>query len=832
MMRARWGLGPRIDPHFDAKIGRAVMGRGPGPGIDTGYIELSGPSPYDNLVALFETLYDHSLFGSSKFVRFTKKLKIHDRPNVWTQIDSLRYLTTDAATGVALPLHDFNPTTDDPGWPGNRGAKLQQAIDRLNSITENRLQSASMIGLTVSFKYGVLGRKLKSILKPSLMRRVIGVSERQARAQIEQILFGGVNPSWGAIGRFMGPRVGARQFDAQDVAGSSGFSPQLDRAMRELHTGCPQPPPSSGDLTYGLVETGRNVIVGLVDFGCDFAHPSFCSDALGTESRVLALWDQNCKQDGEPTQQPIVSPGTACAVIGTEKCGFGYGRLFTKDQIDLVLKTWRETSAQDNQAPYRMLGYDPHHNHYTSKPPGSDGGPPGAHGTMVLDIAAGGRRQADSAGGADAPIVRGVASEARIVFVQVRLHKQQDGRRILDANDVIDGVAFIFHVANQLSLPCVVNLSLNTMSGPHDGDGHFERRLSSLLKSHGAGPQIKGRAIVIAAGNLPGGEVAAQQWQHLADSVSPVTPFEFYWLPPNSPDTTRNSVEIWYDPDQAWLRASLVSPAGEAFGPISPGQAAELIVGTDVRGSIVGSRLRPAMRDNDPLKGQSLPKDDNAAGRHVILFELDSQLAMGGCWKVRLEVVDKTHAPLHPDAPPVSFHAWLERDDDGQSGICRTNPATSIPLQDQDSTIGTLSCGEDAIVVGAYDTLSSVAARSGLSGRGPRRNAGVAKPDIAAPGNYISLIRSKRGYETTKRIGFGGGTSMAAPFVSGTIACMYQVAPCARLSTIRNALTSTTREGLDNPNEPWSPEFGYGRLNPAAALTWVKNNLEPDDECS
>src|SRR5262249_36576428 len=156
--------------------------------------------------------------------------------------------------------------------------------------------------------------------------------------------------------------------------------------------------------------------------------------------------------------------------------------------------------------------------------------------------------------------------------------------------------------------------------------------------------------------------------------------------------------------------------------------------------------------------------------------------------------VDKTHTPLQSGTLPcVPFHAWLERDDDGQSGICWSDPATSPILPaDRLSTIGTLSCGEDAIVVGAYDTSTSATSRWGLSGCGPRRNGGVPKPDISAPGHLILLIRSKKA-EIDKRCALASGTSMAAPFVTGTIACMYEAAPCARLSTVRTALTSRTR---------------------------------------
>ena len=90
------------------------------------------------------------------------------------------------------------------------------------------------------------------------------------------------------------------------------------------------------------------------------------------------------------------------------------------------------------------------------------------------------------------PTVLGVAPDAKIVFVQVRTHVQDDGRRILDANDVVDGVAFIVHTADKHKLPCVINLSLNTMCGPHDGDGHFERRLSESSEKWPSGAADEG----------------------------------------------------------------------------------------------------------------------------------------------------------------------------------------------------------------------------------------------------------------------------------------------------------------------------------------------------
>ena len=398
-LRARRGLGPRIDPHFDAAVGRLVVdptnSRWPTLApternasnekamLATGYIELVGVRPYNSFIALLAAIFDPAGRSMPLHHRLAFRLNIHDRPQVWTQITALRYLTTDEVTGVALPLASFSPDTNHPGWPGNGPAQLQGAIQRLDQITENKLQSATMIGLTVSFNFGIIAEKLKPIFQPGVLRRALGTSAPQERRRIDRVLFGGVTPFLRGSGQGDAP-AGSGKFDAQDLALSSGFNLQLKRAMRELRNGNVQVTQPGGDLDYGMMETGADVIVGVVDFGCDFAHRSF---RKGQESRILALWDQNERPEGEAGEQPLVRPGDACAIIGDKACRFGYGRLFTQQDIELVLKTWLDTPSLDREAPYRMLGYDPHHHYYTSEPPTA------AHGTMVLGIAAGGRRK-------------------------------------------------------------------------------------------------------------------------------------------------------------------------------------------------------------------------------------------------------------------------------------------------------------------------------------------------------------------------------------------------------------------------------------------------------
>ena len=103
--------------------------------------------------------------------------------------------------------------------------------------------------------------------------------------------------------------------------------------------------------------TGRGVVIGVVDWGFDFAHPDFRNKDGST--RILALWDQRgSKRPSSP--QP-----------------FDYGVVHDRDAINQALK---------QKDPYATLGYHP-----ADADPGF-----GCHATHVLSIAAG-------SGGEDRP---------------------------------------------------------------------------------------------------------------------------------------------------------------------------------------------------------------------------------------------------------------------------------------------------------------------------------------------------------------------------------------------------------------------------------------------
>jgi Subtilase family len=153
----------------------------------------------------------------------------------------------------------------------------------------------------------------------------------------------------------------------KSLKGAQDLERQLSATTSETNARPADMP--AGHLSNG----GAGVVIGIVDYGGDFAHENFRREDGGT--RLIALWDQD-------------APSTALSP-------FGYGREHLTGAINLALQ---------QPDPYGALGYDP--------TKFDDDFDPGAHGTHVMDIAAGNGR------GSSVP---GVAPNADLVFVTSRM---------------------------------------------------------------------------------------------------------------------------------------------------------------------------------------------------------------------------------------------------------------------------------------------------------------------------------------------------------------------------------------------------------------------------
>jgi hypothetical protein len=390
-----------------------------------------------------------------------------------------------------------------------------------------------------------------------------------------------------------------------------------------------------------------------------------------------------------------------------------------------------------------------------------------------------------AAGNGIATGAQGVAPNADIIFVQLAVENLLPTDSFGNSRRVLEAVEYIFQKAKQLGRSAVVNLSLGTHGGPHDGSTPVERGFDHLLDE-------PGRAIVISAGNSfqrrshAAGRLAQGQMRVLGWETFPT-------------DRTRNELEIWYS-GSAELEVTLIAPGGQRFGPTRLGGQPGVIKRQGIKAGEVIHRA------HDPLNG------DN-----VINIFLDPVLPNGmpllpsGVCGVELRAVG---------AQAADFHAWIERDDDSRDpdGTIRRNQSKFV-TQDSTAThtLGSISCGKSTIVVGSYDATILGRDLSTFSSEGPTRD-GKQKPEVSAPGQGIVAAASLSNGGVTVM----SGTSMAAPHVTGMVALLMSAA-AQPLSTavVRNSIITAARRSPPLGNG-WHQRYGNGRIDcVATALTQI-----------
>jgi subtilisin family serine protease len=499
----------------------------------------------------------------------------------------------------------------------------------------------------------------------------------------------------------------------QSLKASQPVRPQLEATTRTMQV--------RADLLQAAVKPkgGTGVIVGIVDFGGDFAHRNF--RLANGKTRLLAIWNQSG--------------------IAQADSPFQYGRLYRREQIDAALL------APD---PYAALGYGPRPDTQFER---------GSHGTHVMDIAAGNGRGSG---------VAGVAPEADLIFVEASANDVPwQGREVVeksfgDSVQMLEAIRFIFDLAGDR--PCVVNLSLGTNGGPHDGSSLVEQGIDAMVNAK------PNRAVVIAASNSQADGI------HTSGQV-PATGVaeDLVW---RVRDHAGGEAEIWFA-GAARLELSLIGPDGTVVvDAIQPGDTASIASEDGELAVFVSSRLA------DPNNG------DNVIGVYL------APGLPGGEWIVRLRSLGMN---------TVDFHAWIERLDAAQSSFGRPVPS---------HTLGSISTGRHSIVVGSYDAHKASFPISTFSSCGPTRD-GREKPEVSAPGGFVMAAHSRTGTGVVRK----SGTSMAAPAVTGLLALMLAEAARRGMALSIADIRAKLAAGVDHAppaQGAWDPRYGAGRASSRA----------------
>ncbi len=486
--------------------------------------------------------------------------------------------------------------------------------------------------------------------------------------------------------------------------------------------------------------TGAGVVVGIVDTGIDYTHKDFIVDNSGpatSTSRILYLWDQTI--------------ATHSATGGPFPSGYGYGVEYTNAQLTAKLQTGAGTINTAD----------------------TDG-----HGTHVASIAAG--DGTDTGAGVPSGTFKGISPSADLIIV----------RTTFDTDAVVDGVNYIVARAAAAGKRAVINLSLGTQAGPHDGTSAFESAIGAVAAS---------TPVVVAMGNDGGNKPHAGMDIGSGGSAAAVAAVD-------SP-TADADVEFWHPGGDAYsvqvtltgVAGSLTAAAGTDQSTTLTGHTVQIFNGTNA-GHPLGHK--------EVYVYVNRPAGITATAINITF----SRTTSGGTGRV---------------------DGWL-------------NPGQGISFTgsvDNTRTLGEPACALNIFGVGSYaskkfwvasdggtyyfNDQSALGGLSAFSSQGPTRD-GRQQPDVAAPGDVIAAAMSGGSSPNAAfilpdlRHRILLGTSMAAPVVTGILAARVQHGPGRSVSDLRALVRAQARADGATGAVP-SYAWGYGKASsspqPTAAPT-------------
>lgn len=415
------------------------------------------------------------------------------------------------------------------------------------------------------------------------------------------------------------------------------------------------------------------------------------------------------------------------------------------------------------------------------------------HGSHVMGIAAG--DGSATGNGESAFTYVGMAPEADLCMVKTNFQ----------TTAIVDGVNYIFRKAASLGKRAVVNLSLGTQQGPHDGTLDMDLMLNALT-----GP---GKIIVASAGNEGADDLHGQV------TLSGATPQNMTLSVPayTAASGAGNDFLLfsgWYA-GTSQISVKIVTPSGVTLGPVATG--ANLLGQNTVDGYL------------NINNGTSTPSN----GAHEIYVEVyDNNVSkppMTGTWTF-------TFTPVSiPGGGRLDMYLYSSKLANGAGPLARWVQNVAFG-----GVVGSPGDADSIVTVAAYTTKDcwfSVDGRSycwnprpplndiaSFSSQGPRRD-GALKPDISAPGFGITSTLSASYLAQTALTAPDGvhvnfaGTSMSAPHVTGATALLLARSEWAGAtpSGIKARLASTARADAFTgsvPNATW----GAGKLDLGTAL--------------
>lgn len=546
----------------------------------------------------------------------------------------------------------------------------------------------------------------------------------------------------------------------QRVDGVRYLRPRLDRSV----------PLIGATAMHKLGLSGRGSMIAIVDTGVDFRHADLRNS------------------DGSSRIAFLVDAMTPRAALHPELPDTDGMAVYTKADLDDVLAA-------------EATGHPPAMNIPTVDTSG--------HGTHVAGIAAGNGRA--TSGRLAAGRYVGVAPEAALCVVK----GTRDGASFSD-KDILTGIRFCVERAEAAQQPIVVNLSLGSGGGPHDGSSALELAIDELMTDK------PGRALVVASGNS--GEDDLHASGGLLNGTDEI-PIKVGSGTGDSGGGSSVALEVFFNTAAPQtsdgigrIDLELYSPAGKVLRS-APGESNQGTFPNEGVGII----------DNS---------DDTMMGLRgaVILINATSptETVKSGEWRLRIK-----GQTLRYDVWMVEATADLEvslrrhLDPDGYIEIpAAARTAISVgAMRSRDSWVR---------VDGKMVTLARELLRVAPFSSGGPTGDGRFAPDILAPGEFIISALSSKAPPSSPSSDFAvpgdpslliaddglhgvlRGTSQATPHVAGAIALLFELAPNLTGTQLRELLRTTADTDPLAPS--YGPRRGFGTLSLETALAALRGS--------